>query len=78
MQLSQGEEGASTNVSTNVSSTIAIFPNKKLKIVEVKYWKYNQMIRQLEDALKDVYKGIENSEDFIGPSSGNIRVELSF
>ncbi|XP_078150083.1 F-box protein At5g03100-like [Carex rostrata] len=72
------QEGASTNVSTNVSSTIAIFPNKKLKIVEVKYWKYNQMIRQLEDALKDVYKGIENSEDFIGPSSGNIRVELSF
>ncbi|XP_078150701.1 F-box protein At5g03100-like [Carex rostrata] len=76
--LSQGEEGASTNVSTNVSSTIAIFPNKKLKIVEVRYWKYNQMIRQLEDALKDVYKGIENSEDFIGPSSGNITVELSF
>ncbi|XP_078150080.1 F-box protein At4g09920-like [Carex rostrata] len=58
--LSQGEEGASTNESTNVSSTIAIFPHKKLKVVEVKYWKYNQMIRQLEDTLLDATKEFVN------------------
>ncbi|XP_078149567.1 F-box/LRR-repeat protein At3g59210-like [Carex rostrata] len=58
--LSHGEEEASTNESTKVSSTIAIFPHKKLKIVEVKYWRYNQMVRQLADALMDGTKEFEN------------------
>ncbi|XP_078149560.1 F-box/LRR-repeat protein At4g14103-like isoform X2 [Carex rostrata] len=58
--VSQGEEGASTNESTNISSTIAIFPYKKLKIVVVKYWIYNQMIQQLENTLKDGAQEFEN------------------
>ncbi|XP_078149957.1 FBD-associated F-box protein At5g60610-like [Carex rostrata] len=61
--VSHSEEGDCshcTNESTNVSSTIAISPHKKLKIVEVKYWRYNQMVRQLADALMDCTKEFEN------------------
>ncbi|XP_078149958.1 putative F-box/LRR-repeat protein At3g18150 [Carex rostrata] len=59
--LSHCEAEASTNESTSISSTIAVSLHKNLKIVEVKYWNYNQMVRELVDTLKE----LEKSEDLL-------------
>lgn len=44
------------------SSTIVVFSSKKLEIVEIKYWIYDQMVQRLIDTLTDGKKELENLE----------------
>ncbi|XP_078151835.1 F-box/FBD/LRR-repeat protein At1g13570-like [Carex rostrata] len=59
--LSYDENRASSSLElTNASLTIAASSNKKLEIVEVKYWIYDKMVRRLVDTLMDCTKELKN------------------